>query len=149
MLRYHGFLSLRLPDAIIFIRKKQLRLYFSLIVQSMVILCSAAIYRCLLIIAQLILLALGKTPTSILNLTPNNLPIDGMAILTYMVLITLCWIVLSTKKYSTGYIVPLALSLTLLYGMIFVPWNFFGVTDVGRVIDIPTFLLKNFIHEAL
>ena len=135
--------------AIISIRNKQLSLHHSLVTQSIVILCSAAIYRCLFIIAQVILNTLGKTPTSILNLTPNNQPIDGIAIITYIVMIILCWIALSSKKLLTGYIAPVALLLILLYGIVLVPWKFFGITYMSRVLDSPTFLLKNFIHKAL
>ena len=143
------FFIFTIITAITSIRRKQLRLHHSLITQSIVILCSAAIYRCLFIIAQLILSRLGKSPTSIFNLTPYNQPIDGIAIITYVVLIVLCWVALSNKKSWTGHVAPVALLLTLLYGMIFVPWKFFGLTDISRVLDSPAFLLKNFIHEVL
>jgi len=128
------------------IRQKKIYTHISLVLQSFIILCSAAIYRCIFILLVIFRNFVPNNPIESINFTPDQLPIDGPAIILYITVIIACLSVCSSYKNKIIiYVIPLALLVMLIYGLYFIPWQFFGITDISSIINSPTFLLKHFL----
>ena len=134
--------------AIYFIRKRDINTHVTLVIHLIIILSSVAIYRCVIIEFLIVIAFTSNNQISHINLVPDNLPIDGLAIITYGLLIMLCCLSLSQFKTFKAYIMPLCLSIALLYSLCFIPWVFFGVIDINSYITQPGSLLKGFIQAV-
>ena len=132
--------------AIYSVHKHHIESHITLVVHAIILLCSAAIYRCVFIGFALFQALTSNNHLKYMNTTPDQLPIDGVAIITYGLLILLCCISITQYKTLRGYIIPMGLLVILVYSISFVPWIFFGVTDINAQITNPDSLLRGFIQ---
>ena len=129
------------------IKQKKISTHMSLVLQAYVILCSAAIYRLIFIVLAVFRTFVPNNSLETISFVPDQLPIDGVAIVAYIVLIIACLSVCSSYKNKiTIYIIPLFLLVGLIYSVCFIPWKFFGISDISSVINSPTYLLKHFLR---
>ena len=132
--------------AIYLVRRNHIDSHITLVVHAIILLCSAAIYRCIFIGFALFQTLTSNNQLKYINTTPDQLPIDGVAIITYGLLILLCCLAMRQYKAISGYIIPATLSLTLVYSLCCIPWVFFGITDINSKITSAENLLKGLIQ---
>ena len=132
--------------AIYLVRRNHIDRHITLVVHAIILLCSAAIYRCVFIGFAYFQTLTSNNHLKYINITPDQLPIDGVAIITYGLLILLCCLSMRQYKAISGYIIPATLSLTLVYSLCCIPWFFFGITDINSKITSAENLLKGLIQ---
>jgi hypothetical protein len=107
---------------------------------AFIVLCSAALYRfsCLFI-----WLDRGS------HTTASQAPVDGAAILTYIILILFIVIPIAIiGRLKQNFLPIITLASVLILSMIFVPWQFFGApTDANFLTHLSLFNRYYFIHS--
>ena len=111
----------------------------NIMIQAFIILQTAGFFRCV----QICFFLLHK-PVVI-----DHHMVDGTVIITGAIIISLMMIPLLSgggKINFMFYFVPTFLFFILIVALIFLPWKFYGVADISRVMDQPWFLLKHMIR---